>query len=89
MADEVARVFPDWVSTDGSGTRYVTERATTALMVEALRDLRAEKDAQVASLHAEVAAARAEAARRDAENAELKARLAALEAAIVRLTNTK
>lgn len=89
MADEVACVFPDWVSTDASGTRYVTERATTALMVEALRDLRAEKDAQVASLRDEVAAARAEAARRDAENAELKARLAALEAAMVELMKTK
>ncbi|CAN5822503.1 hypothetical protein BH11PLA1_BH11PLA1_00380 [soil metagenome] len=70
MADEVARVFPDWVSTDPSGTRFVTERSTTALMVEALRDLRAEKDAQV------------EAVRR--ENADLKARLERLEKAITK-----
>lgn len=47
MADEVERVFPDWVSRDTDGMRMVTERSTTALMVEALRDLRAEKDEQI------------------------------------------
>ena len=47
MADEVERVFPDWVSRDKDGMRMVTERSTTALMVEALRDLRAEKDEQI------------------------------------------
>lgn len=50
MADEVERVFPEWVSRDDEGYRAVTERATTALMVEALRDMRAEKDAQIESL---------------------------------------
>ncbi|MBX9735415.1 MAG: tail fiber domain-containing protein [Phycisphaerales bacterium] len=89
MADEVARIFPDWVSTDASGTRYVTERATTALMVEALRDLRAEKDAvaakadaaqkQLDALKADAAKREADAARRDVENADLKARLERLE----------
>lgn len=74
MADEVARVFPDWVSTDAAGTRFVTERATTALMVEALRDLRAEKDA---------VAAKAEAAEKKVE--DLQRRLEALE----RLVNDK
>lgn len=74
MADEVARVFPDWVSTDATGTRYVTERATTALMVEALRDLRREKDA---------VAAKAEAAEKKVE--DLQRRLEALE----RLVNDK
>jgi len=96
MADEVANVFPDWVSTDSSGTRYVTERATTALMVEALRDLRAEKDLQIQTLKAEAARRDADAARRDAESIikqrevdDLKARLAAIEAALSKLTNTK
>ena len=65
MADEVERVFPDWVTRDEQGMRMVTERSTTALMVEALRDLRAEKDAQIAQQRA--------------ENAELKARLERLE----------
>lgn len=72
MAQEVERVFPDWVGKDNKGYRYVTERSTTALMVEALRDLRAEKDAQIESLKKEAAA-------REAQNAELKARLDAIE----------
>ena len=69
MADEVAKVFPDWVSTDATGTRYVTKRATTALMVEALRDLRAEKDKQLAAVRA--------------ENAKLRERLDRLEKLLI------
>lgn len=76
-AQEVERVFPDWVSKDEDGYLYVTERATTALMVEALRDLRAEKDAADAK-----AAAKLDALAK--ENAELKARLERLEAAVER-----
>jgi uncharacterized protein YdbL (DUF1318 family) len=49
MAQEVERVFPDWVGRTEDGYLHVTERATTALMVEALRDLRAEKDRQIAA----------------------------------------
>lgn len=80
LAQEVERVFPDWVEKDAQGFRYVTERATTALMVEALRDLRAEKDAAIDAL-------KNHAAERDAENAQLKARLERLEKAIDALTN--
>jgi hypothetical protein len=69
MADEVERVFPDWISRDEHGTRFVTERSTTALMVEALRDLRSEKDRELAAKQAEI------------EN--LKARLDRLEAALI------
>ncbi len=54
LAQEVERVFPDWVATDAQGYRYVTERATTALMVEALRDLRTEKDAEIDALNARI-----------------------------------
>ena len=49
MAQEVESVFPDWVGRTEDGYLHVTERATTALMVEALRDLRAEKDRQIAA----------------------------------------
>ncbi|MBX3388096.1 MAG: tail fiber domain-containing protein [Phycisphaeraceae bacterium] len=72
MADEVERVFPDWVTRDANGLRAVSERATTALMVEALRDLRAEKDAQIGAQREEIASLRA-------KNAELEARLRAIE----------
>ncbi|HLP82889.1 MAG TPA: tail fiber domain-containing protein [Phycisphaerales bacterium] len=69
MADEVERVFPDWITRDDKGTRFVTERSTTALMVEALRDLRTEKDRELAAKQAEI------------DN--LKARLDRLEAALI------
>jgi hypothetical protein len=52
VAQEVEAVFPDWVSTDADGMKQVTERSTTALMVEALRDLRTEKDAEIDALKA-------------------------------------
>ena len=51
------------------GHKYVTERGTTALLVEALRELRAEKDSQLAILRAE----------KDAEIAQLRARIERLE----------
>ena len=52
LAQEVETVFPDWVDRDSEGYRYVTERATTALMVEALRDMRNEKDREIDALKA-------------------------------------
>jgi hypothetical protein len=70
MAQDVQQVFPDWVDTDAEGKLMVTERATTALMVEALRDLRVEKDEQIKQ--------------RDARIEALEARLLRLEAAIER-----
>jgi hypothetical protein len=72
LAEEVERVFPDWVARDAEGYRYVTERGTTALLVEALRDLRDEKNAELSRLRAD----------KDAEIAELRVRLARLEALI-------
>lgn len=38
LAQEVAEVFPDWVDKDNEGYLYITERGTTALMVEAFRE---------------------------------------------------
>ena len=52
VAQEVETIFPDWVTTGADGMKQVTERSTTALMVEALRDLRTEKDAEIATLKA-------------------------------------
>lgn len=82
MAQEVQRVFPGWVNTDDQGRLNVTERATTALMVEALRDLRAEKDAADAALRSELDAAEARVQALEAENAAMRARLERLERAI-------
>jgi hypothetical protein len=92
LAEEVEQVFPDWVNKDDEGYRYLTERSTTALMVEALRDLRAEKDCAIAELQAKNDALQkkdeALQEENDAlqkQNAELEARVAAVEAAVARL----
>lgn len=72
VAQEVKAVFPEWVGTDDDGFLYVTERGQTAIMIEAMRELRAEKDAQIRSLqHA---------------NAQLEKRLARLEAVVAQLS---
>jgi predicted nucleic acid-binding Zn-ribbon protein len=70
----------------------VTERATTALMVEALRDLRHEKDAQLDAQRAEIETVKHDHADKQREIDQLKAendrsqqRLAALEAQVARL----
>jgi len=49
IAQEVEQVFPEWVG-EGGGYQFVTEEGTTALLVEALRELRAEKDNQIRQL---------------------------------------
>jgi len=50
IAQEVEEVFPDWVEENRRGHKTVTYRGFEALTVEALRDLRAEKDSQIAVL---------------------------------------
>ncbi len=59
VAQQVEQVFPDWIDQDADGTKLVTERGTTALFVEALRELRAEKDAEIEALEGQVEALRA------------------------------
>jgi hypothetical protein len=50
IAQDVARVFPNWVDTTADGYRTLTFRGFEALAVEALRDLRKEKDADIAGI---------------------------------------
>ncbi len=68
VAQEVEKVFPEWVDVGASGYKSVTFRGFEALTIEALRDLRNEKDAQIKAL-------------RD-ENEALRVRLERLERAI-------
>jgi hypothetical protein len=79
IAQEVEPVFPDWVSRNPDGYRYLTFRGFEALTVEALRDLREEKDRELAALRAEVAELRALVAsvRDDGARAETRAPLSA------------
>lgn len=60
IAQEVAKVFPDWVEEDAAGYLFVTPRGTTALMIESLRDLRNEQQAEVRALRDEIARLRSE-----------------------------
>jgi hypothetical protein len=55
IAQEVEKVFPDWVETAPDGYKRVTVRGLEALVVEALRQLRAEKDSEVDQLKRSVA----------------------------------
>jgi hypothetical protein len=72
IAQQVAQVFPDWVSQGEDGYLYVTARGYEAMVVEAIRELRAEQAAEV-----EAAGRRLEDLER--ENRELRRRLERLE----------
>ncbi len=50
IAQEVESVFPEWVGQAGDGYKVISEYGTTALLVESLRELRAEKDKEIAEL---------------------------------------
>ena len=55
IAQEVEKVFPDWVETAPDGFKRVTVRGLEALVVEALRELRTEKDGEIEALKHSVA----------------------------------
>ena len=50
IAQEVEGVFPDWVGEGVDGYKHTTVRGFPALTVEALRELRSEKDEEIAEL---------------------------------------
>lgn len=97
LAQNVEAVFPEWVGVDPQGYKTVTVTGFEGLVAEALRELRAEKDAEIAALRSEhethLAALQAELAvfrpqsaqmREMAErNIELERRLLALEAVLL------
>lgn len=55
IAQEVRRVFPEWVHEGPDGYLRLTFSGFEALTVEALRELRAEKDREIAALQARLA----------------------------------
>ena len=65
IAQEVEKVFPEWVESGRDGMKRLSVRGFEALTVEALRELRTEKDEQIRS--------------RDAQINSMEKRLAALE----------
>jgi len=60
IADEVARVFPQWVGRDAKGYQTLTVGGFEALTTEAFRELRAEKDRQLAERDCELETLRSE-----------------------------
>ncbi len=50
VAQDVEKVFPEWVSDSSGGYKAVTVSGFEALTVESLRQLRQEKDAEIAAL---------------------------------------
>jgi len=71
VAQEVEGVFPHWVDTNADGFKTVTFRGFEALAVEALRQLREEKDAEIVRLQDQIS--------------ELTARLEQMEAMMAKL----
>lgn len=96
IAQEVEEVFPEWVKEDTEGYKYITEHGTTALFVEALRELRAEKDEQIQTLQTELeqqvcalkVQLEAQGAQRDRQLAECIARIQEQDAQIKGLLST-
>lgn len=72
IAQDVEKVFPEWVTQDVNGFKAVTVIGFEGLVVEALRELRVEKDAQIDQQSARIAAL-------EAENANIRERLEKLE----------
>jgi hypothetical protein len=60
IAQEVEPIFPGWVGEKADGYKFVAVKGFESLTVQALRELRAEKDAQLAELRAENAALKAQ-----------------------------
>jgi hypothetical protein len=76
VAQQVEKEFPDWVEEGSDGRKYLAPRGMEALVVEAMRDLRSEKDSQIEQLRRE----------KDAEIAALQDRISRLEAAVEAIT---
>ncbi len=79
IAQEVEEVFPEWVAETASGYKAVTITGFEALAVQALRELRSEKDAQLAAKDEEIAELRRRLDRLDALEAKLSALATSLE----------
>ena len=54
IADEVQRVFPQWVGRDAKGYQTLTVGGFEALTAEALRELREEKDCEIEDLKSQI-----------------------------------
>lgn len=69
IAQEVDAVFPQWVGVDAAGFKTLSVGGFEGLVAEAMRELRAEKDLEIADLHSQL----------ESQREEFEARLIALE----------
>jgi hypothetical protein len=53
IAQEVERVFPDWITEDEKGIKTVNIHGFESLLVEAIRELKARHDVEVEALRAD------------------------------------
>lgn len=79
IAQDVERVFPDWVSEDGNGYKTLTVRGFEALAVESFRELARAKD----RLASEVEQARSDAKEARAESERTKRDLSDVRASLL------
>jgi BMFP domain-containing protein YqiC len=86
IAHEVEKIFPDWVDTAPNGMKRLSIHGFEALTVQALRELRTEKDARISALEQHNAEIEKELSAERASNRQLEARFSALEAAVARLS---
>ncbi len=87
IAQEVEPLFPDWVSENPDGMKMLAPKGFESLAVQALRELRAEKDEQNAALAARVKELEAQNASLYSQNSAATARLDALEKRVSALAN--
>jgi hypothetical protein len=80
IAQEVAEVFPDWVNEANDGYLRLTFRGFEALVVEALRELRREKDEEITSLNMQLQELKT-------QNQALEERLSSIERLLTGLSN--
>jgi hypothetical protein len=91
IAQEVEKVFPDWVDTAPNGMKRLSIHGFEALAVQALRELRAEKESEIAALRGEkdlqILALQKNLAELKARDKAREARMSALEKTVARLAN--
>jgi BMFP domain-containing protein YqiC len=86
IAQEVEKVFPDWVDTAPNGMKRLSIHGFEALTVQALRELREEKDARISELEQHTAEIQKQLAAERESHRQLEARFSALEAAVAKLS---
>ncbi len=86
IAQEVQEVFPEWVKPGPSGMLSLNLSGFESSTVQALRELRDEKDQQLQQRDATIAALEKNVAAMKSESAETKAQLAALQQAVAALS---